>query len=447
MKNTLLAAAGILMLAAAPDSARAAAGADEMAEIRQQLQALAQRLDRLEQENASLKSQNEQLAAQSDYLKAEARGLRKEAATAAVEIGKVKGTDWAGRVAFKGDLRYRHDDTHDETRAANGSLATADRARQRIRARVGLEAKATDDIRVGVQFTTSENGDPASGNQTLDGVFSRKALELDLAYFDWRFADWGHAIGGKLKMPFVRPGQSMFWDNDINPEGLALTFNRGPWFGTAYSFWIDEVSGSQSAVTADSMLTGLQVGGRMPVGASSLALAAHYYDLSAGRGRRGIFYNCSATSNSCANGNTVIGAPGAGVLAYDFRVLELLADFNTTLGALPVQLWADFAQNQAADDLDTAWAAGFVFGKTGERRSWEAGAFYEVLEKDSLFAQFIDSEWGGRSTDSRGWTLKAGYMPVKNWSIDLTYFINERNVDVGTPADYERLLLDFNVKF
>jgi hypothetical protein len=445
VKSALFILVAAINLAALPISAQSAS--DDMAEIRQQLQALTQRLDRLEQENVSLRAQNEKLTEQSEYLRSETRGLRKEAATTAVEIDKVKGTEWASRVAFKGDLRYRHDDTHDEAEAANGTQATADRLRHRIRARVGLEAKATDNIRLGFQFTTAENGDPASGNQTLDGVFSRKALELDLAYFDWAFADWGHAIGGKMKMPFVRPGHSMFWDNDINPEGVALTLDEGRWFGTAYSFWIDEVSGPETAVTADSLLSGLQVGGRLPIGRSNLMLAAHYYDLSAGQGRRGIFFNCSSTSNGCANGNSVIGAAGAGVLAYDFRVIELLGEFNTTLGALPVQLWADFAQNQDPDDFNTAWAAGFLLGKSGNSRSWEAGAFYQVVEKDALFAQFIDSEWGGRTTDSQGWTLKAAYTPVKNWTIDMTYFLNERNVDAGTASDYERLLLDFNVKF
>jgi hypothetical protein len=447
VKHSLPLIPAIVASLAMSNPALAASPAEEMAEIRQQLQALTQRLDRLEQENAALKSENAELAAQTDYLKTEARGMRKEAATAAVEIDKVKGADWAGRVAFKGDLRYRFDETNDETLASNGTLATADRFRHRIRARLGAEAKVNDTTRLGIQFTTAENGDPASGNQTLDGVFSRKPVELDLAYFDWEFAPWGHAIAGKMKMPFVRPGHSMFWDNDVNPEGIAFTFGRGPWFGSAYNFWIDEVSGPETAVTADAMMTGGQIGGRLALGGSNLTLAAHYYDLAAAQGRRGIFFNCSATSNSCANGNTVIGPAGSGVLAYDFRVIEVLADFTTTIGTLPVQLWADFAENQDPDDLNTAWGAGFLLGKTGNVHAWEAGAFYQVLEKDAIFAQFIDSEWGGRTTDSRGWTFKAGYTPMRNWNIDFTYFLNERNVDVGTTSDYDRWMLDLNVKF
>ena len=37
--------------------------------------------------------------------------------------------------------------------------------------------------------------------------------------------------------------------------------------------------------------------------------------------------------------------------------------------------------------------------------------------------------------------------PQKNWILNASYFINQRNIDVGTQADYDRLQLDFNVKF
>ena len=49
--------------------------------------------------------------------------------------------------------------------------------------------------------------------------------------------------------------------------------------------------------------------------------------------------------------------------------------------------------------------------------------------------------------------VRAGYAPVRNWALNATYFINKRNVDRGqrapaqTEVDYDRLQLDFNVKF
>jgi hypothetical protein len=239
----------------------------------------------------------------------------------------------------------------------------------------------------------------------------------------------------------------MFWDNDINPEGLALGFERGMFFGTAYNYWINEVSGAETGNTSDTMLHGAQFGARLPIGGNSLMLAAHYYDLSAGQGRAP-FYGGNA------NGNTTVsvGTPATAVLLNDYEVISLSAEFTAMLGDLPLQIWADAAQNQDPDDLDTAWAAGVLFGKASNYRTWELGAAYQVIEKDALFAQLIDSDFAGGVSDTEGWVLRAGYTPVKNWTLNATYFLNKRNADVPTSSgqseiDYDRLQVDFNVKF
>ena len=43
--------------------------------------------------------------------------------------------------------------------------------------------------------------------------------------------------------------------------------------------------------------------------------------------------------------------------------------------------------------------------------------------------------------------LKAGYAPVKNFTMNATYFLNTLNKDVGVELDYDRLQLDLNYKF
>ena len=80
--------------------------------------------------------------------------------------------------------------------------------------------------------------------------------------------------------------------------------------------------------------------------------------------------------------------------------------------------------------MNTAWTAGVLFGKASNYRTWEAGFAYEVLEKDAIFGQFVDSDFGDGVTDTQGWVLRAGYAPLRNWTMNATYFINDRNVDV-----------------
>jgi FtsZ-binding cell division protein ZapB len=471
VKNMLIATAVTAALLQLPAGAFAAS-ADELGQIREQLQSLMQRVDKLEQENTELKTENENLKAQDDYLKAETKGLRKDTATLSSDAGKVKGADWAGRITAKGDLRYRYEWIEDPTRkgvvAGLQGFNDEQQSRQRIRARLGFDAKITDSLMVGLQVATGGD-DPRSSNQTLGGANSRKAIGFDLAYFDWKFATWGNLLGGKMKYPFVRPGQSIFYDGDVNPEGLAVQFNRGMFFGSAFGFVVDErnnaarssssssgtppitttaltncIADAGRTCTKDVYSLGAQFGARIPVGASTLVAAVGYSDLKNGQGQRP-FYNANA------NGNTLTG-PFSG-LAYDYNIVEGLVEFNTQIGALPLQVWGNYAQNQDPDDMNTAWAAGVLFGKASNYRTWEAGFAYEVLEKDALFGQTVDSDFGDGTTDTQGWVFRAGYAPVKNVSLNATYFLNQRFIDVpvnsfyGTETDYDRLQVDFNMKF
>ena len=140
-------------------------------------------------------------------------------------------------------------------------------------------------------------------------------------------------------------------------------------------------------------------------------------------------------------------------LRYDYNVVEGFAELNTQVGTLPLQVWGNYAQNQDPDDMNTAWAAGVVFGKAGSYRTWEAGVSYEVMEKDAIFGQFVDSDFADGTTDAQGWVFRVGYAPVKNVSLNATFFLNERFMDVpvnavyGSGTDYDRLQVDFNMKF
>ncbi|WP_129776641.1 putative porin [Peristeroidobacter soli] len=431
MKHQFLAAAAAAA-ALSMGSAAHAASNDEIAQIRSQLQSLMQRVDKLEAENDTLKAENDQLKAQTEQVTKQLAATNHQSADKLTPPPAAKAADWPNRIVLKGDVRYRHQETDDES-------ASARRDEDLLRARLGVEAKVNDNIVAAIGVATSSApGNPRGANVQLDGEFSRKSLYLDLAYFDWTFADNAHFIAGKMKMPFARPGQSLFWDNDINPEGIALTYGTGSLFGSVWGYWIEENVPATTTVTTttDTKMYGLQLGNRFDLGGNNLVVMASYYDIAAAKNRRP-FYNGSS------NGNSLTPTGG---LAYDFQVVSLGAEYNTRLGELPLQVWADVARNLDAE-YDTAYTMGTMIGKASNPGTWETGLAYQLIEKDALFAQHIDSDFGGGLSDSGGWVLRAGYAPAKNWVLNATYFKNVNNQDVGTEYDFDRLMLDFNTRF
>lgn len=430
----------VLVAFAVSLSSGSARGAEnDIADIRRQLVELAGRLDVLEQQNAALRAENETLKAGS------AEPVQAQLAKQSAELEKLKGADWASRISVRGDLRYRHEQIADDL--TNNPDTDDKRYRDRLRARIGVDARVSE-VLSGTFMLASSPDDPRSSNQTLTGVSSRKSVGIDLAYIDWKYSDWGTLTAGKMRYPVVRPGQSLLQDGDINPEGLALGFRNGIWFGSAYHLWVEERS-----TAADTTLYGGQAGVRMPALGGTLLLTAQYSDLVKGEGFRP-FYGCSGTAAvsagtiTCANGNTVIGTTAANaVLANDFNVVGASVEYSTRAGAWPLQVWADFARNVAADDLETAWTAGLTLGRAADRGSWEAGVAYESLGKDAIFGQLVDSDFGDGRTDADGWIFRGGYALARNWLINATWFLNDRQTEVGTASDYRRFMLDLNLRF
>lgn len=410
------------------------AAADEVSELKAAVQALQQRIDQLESRAKEAEDTNDR---QTDQ-------LAKQRAGATLPSG----------FTWKGDLRYRNE-TIDQEYARN-------RNRDRIRVRTGFTAKVNDTITTELGLSTTENNDPRSSNQTLTGENTRKAIELDVAYVSWQpHADWKFTAG-KMKYPWVRPGQSVLFDGDINPEGLAVNFTHGPFFASAFYNLLEERGGSFTGATADSNLAGGQVGLRGTLGsASKWTLGAGYFDFNAVKGRNP-FYNASSNGNTTTTTPALCSAGIAPCLRYDFTQTELFGEFSTALGRLPLSAHADWFRNGDADRLDTAYSVGVLLGKASDPGTWELGYVYQHIDKDALFGQFIDSDFGGGNTDAKGSILKGAYAFAKNWTLNLTYFLNRTNVDVpttlaGVPGlsstaqirdrDYKRLQVDLNWKY
>ena len=411
----------------------AAADTDALA---QALDRVNQRLDQLEQQNRQLNERVEELTRQNQSLRANAQAPAVRPAApvsqaSAPAVAVAPRDEWESRIRLGGDFRFRHEQVE------NGSSPA--RPRESVRARVSASIKLSDDLK-GEVGIGSGGRDPRGGAAVLGEASSRKEIGLDLAYMSWRATEQLTVTAGKMREPYLRPGRSQFIDNEIRPEGVAFNYrDKHGLFGSAFNFWLEERS-----TAPDSMLRGGQFGWDGAFGNVSLKAGAGYYDYDNVQGRNPNFGN--AVVNQF--GNTILGTGASAVYAYDYNIGQLFADLTLPIGSVPLNLFADYGHNFDADNgLDTAYSFGFLVGKANVPGRWEAGLMTQKIEKDALFGQWTDSDYGSGVTDNDGYAWRLAWMAMKNLVIDGTYYDTRYNVDVGTQTDYDRWQLNFIFTF
>lgn len=377
------------------------------------------------------------------------------------------------RLSFAGDLRYRNE-------SFDVDLVERNRNRDRIRARVNANFRVNDTVSGQIGLSTG-SADPRSGNQTLDGQNSRKDFDLDVAYVTWApNASW-KLTAGKQRYSWQRTG-SLFFDGDVNPEGLSVNFASGNLFAGVFYDWLSERALSFSTPTGtntDSILYGAQVGYKIPISDSvKMTVAATYFNFDGVQGYNPLFGGSSfgnTTTTSTAVCSRTLAA-GTACLLSDYDIIEGFADLTASVGGKPLRFFVDYAQNTEAEvnptvgkKLDSALSAGLNYGAASAKGTWEAGLIYQQIEKDALFGQLLDSDFGDGNTDTSGFVIKGAYALARNWTVNATLFLNDLSNDVpqtvtvfntATPApldtvavpnitdrDYKRLQLDLNFKF
>ncbi len=457
MKNKLIGAAVVAaLLSVAHVPAARAQSSTELAQLKAQLQALQAKVEEMEK---AQKAQAETQKAQTDATDKTLDMIAQQRAN----VG-----DWVGRFTWKGDFRYRNEDIKQE-------LNPRERNRDRMRVRAGFVAKASDTVTAEIQLSTGESltnggyGDARSPNQTLTDASSRKRVWFDTAFATWApNANWKVTFG-KMRYPFVRPTGSLFFDNDINPEGGAINWQQGA-TGLFAAAWY--VNLAERAAAADSTMSGGQIGWKGDIASGArLTVAASYYDHGAVQGYNAV-QDATLPGNAFGNTTTVSAAicrasaiaAGTACIADDFNVYEAMAELSMTVGGQPLVFSADYAKNSKADfaasatspnGLDKAYMAGVQYGRVTGAHSWEVGYVYQKVENDALYGQWVDSDFGGGSTGSKGHVFKVGYGFGKNFRINGTYFLNDTNIDIPTTVSgvtltgraYRRLQLDLNVGF
>lgn len=477
-----------------------------------------------------------------DSLRAQIRDEVKEEiiAQARAERWGVPGApSWMNRIKIDGDMRvrYQHDSPSknntpaeaymsSEILNANGisrapdfgnyvindagnALATGDttqsRNRERVRMRLGLTAKVTDEVGVGVRLATGSATDRVSTNQTLGQNFNKYELFVDRAFVRVDPAEWVSIQGGRIPNPWF--ATEMTWNENLNFEGFAATFRRpqvddgfAPFLTLGY-FPLRENSASRNRRS----LVGAQIGTSLAVDSRTqvkLGLGYYRYNNIAGRaetdfeqftdpdtgtvgiavGRRYGQYEYPVGLRQ--RGNTVFETNplltvGSGVdlirptwgLAYDFRPLVLTASAQFThFSPFNLLLSAEYAYNTAFSESDFRKRSNYNLNPGGRRDGynlklavgatdvrdmgdWQAQFAYRHVGSDAVLDAFTDSDLGLGGTNLRGFTVGFQYGLYRNTTVGARY-MSAQNIDTTLnsafpTASYKvnTLQVDFNVRF
>lgn len=317
---------------------------------------------------------------------------------------------WASNVKLKGDFRYRYEMREEDTAGDD------DKNRERIRARIGLEAQVNDEVKFGARLATGNSSSATSTNQTIgdkEETFSKKNVWIDLAYVTYS----PEAVAGldvtlgKMKKPWAEVSDLVF-DGDVNPDGIAVNYDAGVAQFTAATLVVDD------EYTEDVRLNVLQVAGDLePSEEVSMTLGATYFG--------------------------VTNDEGSGDVDQGFDIGEMFAVADLEAG-LPLSLTGHYANNFAADSDGAA----FLVGLSTKAGDWKFGYDYRRVEQNANIESLNDGDFGNGDGTGCGWTghkLKAGYSISKNFSAGASYFFAMEEIDGDEEG--QLLQLDLKAKF
>lgn len=404
--------------------------------------------------------------------------------------------EWLDRLKWEGDFRLRYQnemfadsnapEAFFQTIGQPLTNTTENRERERVRLRLGLNAHVTSGVDVGVRITTGNTTDPVSTNQTLGNTANKYSLVLDRAFVKYAPFDSLIVSGGRIPNPFF--STDLVWDDDLNFEGLAVTFKPGatekrglaPSF-TAGIFPLQEIEQSTSVKAPDKWLYGAQAALEwVPSTRARFKVGAAYYqyqdiastlnstpstglnDLSkpqfSQKGNSRFIFDSDANNDGISSGSAADSIYG---LAADYRIanLTLVADFAEFF---PVHVIGsfDWARNLGFDQADILKRTGqhiepetdgyqakltVGYPNVSERHEWQAYVGYRYLERDAVLDAFTDSDFHLGGTNHKGFMIGGQYGLYKNTWLSARWMSSDEIS--GLPLSIDVFQLDLNAKF
>ncbi|MBI5725835.1 MAG: putative porin [Planctomycetes bacterium] len=385
----------------------------------------------------------------------------------------------------------------------------------RMRLRFGFEKTYKDadlgDFKVEFRLASGNSNDPTSTNQTLGNMndlgvntpgYAKRPIWIDLAYATYqpKFLPGLSITGGKMKNPFLT--NDIFWDSDVNPEGVWVKYavpnlmdgKLVPWFGVGM-FSIAE----QANQWSDSLMWAYELGVSYKVTDDvKLSFATRYMDYQH-------YDECSAFTTNRGNvpgpipnlpGSTALDSGLAPAYTFgdrQFGVIDLItkAEFNIPIGSykLPLEVWFDWAHNCkdsysksqfiAFDQLTgspTAWApaynsgmnpiygnstsawnpnysgasdayaVGIKAGQNKKKGDWSVGYKFAYIEANAMPGYWTDSDFG--FANRKGHVISGTYNLMDDLTIGCSVFITQPvyspNVTQTTMFDNSLNIGNFN---
>ncbi len=397
--------------------------------------------------------------------------------------------EWLDRITWEGDLRLRYQGdyfgkgntdvlTYNAVTGANLGNTLIDQEQWRLLVRLGMTARVTDTIGVGIRFGTGSLANPVFPNQVLGNSERPYQLIMDRAFIRWDPSERWSFTGGRIANPWFRPTDLM-WDEYINFDGAAGSWK--PTFSASVAGFLTLGAlplqyTSPTPNTPDpknKWLYGVQGGVEWQPGTQTrLKLAAGLFDFQnvAGEPNRDLFrpnLNDWSAPQFRQKGNTVFdmnfgtGNPTLLGLASHFKVLTLSSELSLAqMDPYFVNVGLEYAKNVGFDQNDirartgvtlrertTAYQARLTVGADAIRKfkDWQAFIGYRYVESDALLDAYTDSNLLGGGTNAKG------YVVGGTFGIDRNVFLRARwfsaNQIAGPPLAIDTLQVDFNVRF
>jgi hypothetical protein len=339
-----------------------------------------------------------------------------------------------GNFNFSGDIRLRYEPFFQE------GLIT--RQRERIRARLNLTGKLSDEFSGGISLATGTLDDPVSTNQTMTGFFNRKNIGIDKAYITYKpkYAKFLKLEAGKFAYPWYRT--AMTFDNDVNPEGFAETMSFDVNSSVLKNITVVgfQLPINESSSAYDSFIFGGQIQSQYRINskmrlslygagininrANPIAVAVGKGDLKPSLSNSNTFTTITKTVNGV---KTVEVTGYARKFAYLDAIMKLEID---TTPRFPTTILFDFVNNVRGSRERSGYWTELTVGKTKEAKDMQFGYAFIRIEKDAVISAWNESDLRS-STNVRNHRLSFAYMLKRNLTGQFTAWIGS----LANPMD------------